>query len=81
MENVNQCNGTADLVEKYGANNKGPGIRASTRVVGSIYLFDVLHTFCDLAEIEAPPTNEGISFPSVLYPRKNVIQPKISAPR
>jgi arylsulfatase A-like enzyme len=53
---------------------KGPGVKARSRVVGNVYLFDVLHTFCDLAGIEAPPTNEGISFEPVLHGRKDVIR-------
>lgn len=45
---------------------KGPGVLAGERVEGNIYLLDVLATLCDLAGIEAPPTNEGISFRPVL---------------
>jgi len=45
---------------------KGPGIRAGSRAPGNIYLLDVLATLCDLAGIEPPPTNEGISFRPVL---------------
>lgn len=45
---------------------KGPGIKPGTRAEGNIYLLDVLATLCDLAGVEAPPTNEGISFRPVL---------------
>jgi arylsulfatase A-like enzyme len=45
---------------------KGPGIKAGTRVQGNIYLLDVLATLCDIAGIQAPATNEGISFNPVL---------------
>jgi arylsulfatase A-like enzyme len=45
---------------------KGPGIEAGSRAEGNIYLLDTLATLCDLAGIEAPETNEGISFKPVL---------------
>ena len=45
---------------------KGPGIPAGRRVEGNIYLLDVLATLCDLADIELPQTNEGISFKPIL---------------
>ena len=45
---------------------KGPGIAANSRVQGNVYLLDSLATLCDLANVEAPPTNEGISFKPVL---------------
>ena len=45
---------------------KGPGIKPGTRAPGNIYLMDLLATFCDLAGIDAPETNEGLSFKSVL---------------
>jgi len=45
---------------------KGPGVLAGKPVEGNIYLLDVLATLCDLAGIETPPTNEGISFRPVL---------------
>ena len=45
---------------------KGPGIKPGTRVQGNIYLLDVLATLCDLAGIQAPATNEGLSFKPVL---------------
>jgi arylsulfatase A-like enzyme len=44
----------------------GPGIKAGSRAEGNIYLLDVLATLCDLAGIEAPITNEGLSFKPVL---------------
>lgn len=45
---------------------KGPGIKPGSRVEGNIYLLDVLATLCDLASIQAPETNEGLSFRPVL---------------
>ncbi|SMP58110.1 Arylsulfatase A [Neorhodopirellula lusitana] len=45
---------------------KGPGIQSGTRVLGNIYLLDVLATFCDLTGVEAPTTCEGQSFKPVL---------------
>jgi choline-sulfatase len=45
---------------------RGPGIEAGSRVQGNVYLLDVLATLCDLANIEAPETSEGISFKPVL---------------
>lgn len=53
---------------------QGPGIRPGSRAIGNIYLFDLLATFCDLAGIPAPETNEGISFKPVLMGEKNIIR-------
>jgi choline-sulfatase len=53
---------------------KGPGIKPGTRVEGNIYLLDVLATFCDLAGIAAPASNEGLSFRPVLEGRQRVIR-------
>ncbi|MBI3864291.1 MAG: sulfatase-like hydrolase/transferase [Planctomycetia bacterium] len=53
---------------------KGPGIKPGTRVAGNIYLLDMLATFCDLAGMSAPETNEGISFRSVLEGRKTTVR-------
>ena len=53
---------------------KGPGIKPGSRVVGNIYLLDVLATLCDLATIEAPKTNEGISFKPVLTGKKETVR-------
>ncbi len=53
---------------------KGPGIEPGSRAAGNIYLLDVLATLCDLAEIEAPKTNEGISFRPVLEGRRETIR-------
>ena len=52
----------------------GPGIEGGRRVPGNIYLLDLLATFCDLAEIPAPPTNEGLSFRPVLEGRQTVMR-------
>jgi arylsulfatase A-like enzyme len=53
---------------------KGPGIQSGTRVEGNIYLMDVLATLCDLAGIQAPATNEGVSFHPVLTGQKQTIR-------
>ncbi|HCN75962.1 MAG TPA: sulfatase [Verrucomicrobiales bacterium] len=53
---------------------KGPGIPAGRRVEGNIYLLDILATFCDLAGIPAPETNEGLSFKPVLLGEKPVMR-------
>jgi len=45
---------------------RGPGIQAKHRAPGKVYLLDTLATLCDLAGIEAPPTNEGVSLKPVL---------------
>lgn len=44
----------------------GPGIPAGSRAPGMVYLLDVLATLCELADIPAPETNEGLSFAPVL---------------
>jgi arylsulfatase A-like enzyme len=44
----------------------GPGVKPGTRVEGNVYLLDVLATLCDLASINPPETNEGLSFRPVL---------------
>jgi arylsulfatase A-like enzyme len=53
---------------------KGPGIQPGTRVTGNVYLLDVLATLCDLASIDAPSTNEGTSFRSVLEGRQATVR-------
>jgi choline-sulfatase len=53
---------------------KGPGIKAGSRARGNIYLLDILATFCDLAGIPAPATNEGLSFRPVLEGRRDTIR-------
>lgn len=45
---------------------KGPGVTSGSRVNGNVYLMDLLATFCDLAGIDPPETNEGLSFKPVL---------------
>jgi arylsulfatase A-like enzyme len=52
----------------------GPGIRAGSRAPGNIYLLDVLATLCDLAGIDPPATNEGISFRPVLRGERDTIR-------
>jgi len=52
---------------------KGPGIQKG-RVQGNIYLMDTLATLCDLADIKAPKTNEGISFKPVLDGKKKIVR-------
>jgi arylsulfatase A-like enzyme len=53
---------------------KGPGIEAGSRVEGNVYLLDVLATFCDLAGITPPASNEGISFRPVLLGRRQTVR-------
>jgi arylsulfatase A-like enzyme len=53
---------------------RGPGIRAGSRVEGNIYLLDILATFCDLAGIPPPETNEGKSFKSVLFGDQSTVR-------
>lgn len=45
---------------------RGPGIAPGSRARGNVYLLDLFATFCDLAGVEAPETNEGVSFQPVL---------------
>lgn len=52
----------------------GPGIAANSTSTGNIYLLDTLATICDLAGIEIPTTNEGISFKPVLKGKKDRIR-------
>lgn len=53
---------------------KGPGIAAGSRAVGNVYLLDILATLCDLAGVEVPQTNEGISFKPVLEGKQTVVR-------
>ena len=53
---------------------KGPGIAPGSRAEGNIYLLDVLATLCDLADIPAPETNQGLSFRPVLSGQRPVIR-------
>ena len=53
---------------------KGPGIPGGVRVQGNVYLLDVLATLCDLAGIEPPETNEGLSFRPVLEGRRATVR-------
>ena len=53
---------------------KGPGIRPGSRATGNVYLLDVLATVCDLAGIDAPATNEGISFRPVLEGKSDSVR-------
>ncbi|MCA9132134.1 MAG: sulfatase-like hydrolase/transferase [Planctomycetales bacterium] len=53
---------------------KGPGIAPGSRAAGNIYLLDVLATLCDLADIEPPTTNEGVSFRAVLEGQQATIR-------
>lgn len=52
----------------------GPGIAPGSRVEGNIYLLDILATLCDLAGIDAPATNEGVSFRPVLEGKQPVVR-------
>lgn len=53
---------------------KGPAIKPGVRAPGNIYLGDLLATFCDLAGIAPPETNEGTSFKPVLLGEKQAIR-------
>lgn len=53
---------------------QGPGIPASSRRVGNIYLLDTLATLCDLAGVDIPESNEGISFKPVLMGQKESLR-------
>jgi len=53
---------------------KGPGIRPGSRAEGNIYLLDVLATLCDLAGIQPPETNDGLSFKPVLEGKRQTIR-------
>lgn len=53
---------------------KGPGIKPGTRAPGNIYLLDVLATMCDVAGIDAPSSNEGLSFRPVLEGKKQTVR-------
>jgi len=53
---------------------KGPGIEAGSRAQGNVYLLDVLATLCDLAQVEAPETSDGISFAPVLHNEQETIR-------
>ena len=53
---------------------KGPRIKAGSRVQGNVYLLDVLATLCDLTGIDAPVTNEGISFRPVLEGKSDTVR-------
>lgn len=53
---------------------KGPGVKSGSRVVGNIYLLDVLATLCDLASVAPPETNEGTSFKPVLLGQKPAVR-------
>ena len=43
-------------------------------MTGNIYLLDVLATLCDLAAIDAPETNEGISMKPVLEGNRDTVR-------
>lgn len=53
---------------------KGPGIQPGSRVEGNIYLLDILATLCDLANIPAPESNEGLSFKPILLGQKQTVR-------
>jgi len=53
---------------------KGPGIQAGSRAEGNVYLLDILATLCDLTGVQAPETNEGISFKPVLTGEQAIVR-------
>ncbi|MFT4639256.1 MAG: choline-sulfatase [Verrucomicrobiales bacterium] len=52
----------------------GPGIESGSRALGNIYLLGVLAALCDFADIEAPSTNEGLSFRTALEGKESSIR-------
>ncbi|RCS41553.1 sulfatase [Bremerella cremea] len=53
---------------------KGPGIAPGSRAPGNVYLMDVLATMCDLTGVQAPETNEGLSFKPVLEGKQATVR-------
>ena len=53
---------------------RGPGIEAGSRATGNAYLLDSLATLCDMAGIDAPPTNEGSSLLPVLHGKQDSVR-------
>jgi len=53
---------------------KGPGVKPGSRALGNVYLLDLLATFCDIAGLDAPTTNEGRSFKPVLEGHAPVVR-------
>jgi choline-sulfatase len=52
---------------------KGPGVKKG-RALGNIYLLDISKTLFDLAGIDAPEVNEGISFKPVLEGQEETVR-------
>ena len=52
----------------------GPGVKSGSRVEGNIYLLDLLATFCDLADVPVPDSNEGMSFKPVLTGKESIVR-------
>ena len=52
----------------------GPGIKPGSRAPGNVYLLDVLATMCDFAGIDAPASNEGISFKPVVLGQQDTVR-------
>ena len=50
------------------------GIEPGSRAQGNVYLLDVLATLCDLAQVAAPATSEGISFAPVLEGEQETVR-------
>lgn len=53
---------------------KGPGVPAGRRAQGNVYLMDLLATLCDFTGIDAPTTNEGISFRPVVMGEQELVR-------
>ena len=53
---------------------RGPGIKPGSKAAGNIYLLDVLATICDLAKVDPPKTNEGLSMKSVLEGKAKTVR-------
>ena len=52
----------------------GPGIQSGARAQGNVYLLDLLATVCEMANIEPPATNEGLSFLPVLQGKQEMVR-------
>ncbi len=55
----------------------GPGIQPGRRAIGNVYLMDVFATLCQLAGVDVPSSNEGMSFRRVLNGERESIRETI----
>ncbi len=52
----------------------GPDVPKNKRREGNVYLMDLLPTFCDMAQIEAPEVFDGVSFKPVVEGDQRVVR-------